>query len=49
MLDPAWVSQRIVELSSGSFKFKMAKLLRNPPRVEVTECLDNDLVEMPIS
>lgn len=46
MLDPFWVSQRIVELSSGTFKYKFAKLLRSPPRVEVVECLDNDMTEM---
>lgn len=43
MLDPQWVSQQIVELSSGSFKYKYAKILRNPARVEVVECLDNNM------
>lgn len=43
MLDPSWLSDRIVELSSGPFKFKFAKILRNPPRVETVECLDNDM------
>lgn len=44
MLDAQWVSDKIVELSSGSFKYKYAKILRNPARVEVQECLDGDLV-----
>lgn len=47
MLDPIWVANQIVELSSGSFKYKYAKLLRNPERVEVVECLNNDM--MPIT
>jgi len=42
MLDPAWVSDQIVQLSSGAFKYRYAKLLRNPPRVEVIESLDNE-------
>lgn len=41
MLDPAWVAGRIVDLSSGAFKYRYAKLLRNPARVEVVETLDN--------
>ncbi|KZK75430.1 Diacetyl reductase [(S)-acetoin forming] [Pseudovibrio sp. W64] len=44
MLDPSWVSEQIVELSGGSFKYKFAKLLRDPARVEVVETLDNNLV-----
>ncbi|MFK5980246.1 MAG: SDR family oxidoreductase [Rhizobiaceae bacterium] len=43
MLDPSWLSEKIVELSSGSFKYKFAKILRNPARVEVVECLDNTM------
>jgi len=43
MLDAKWVSEQIVELSSGVFKYKYAKILRNPARVEVQETLDNDL------
>jgi NAD(P)-dependent dehydrogenase (short-subunit alcohol dehydrogenase family) len=46
MLDPSWVSDRIVELSSGSFKYKFAKILRDPARVEVVECLNNDLARI---
>lgn len=46
MLDPSWVSDQIVELSSGKFKYKFAKILRNPARIEVVECLNNDLVRI---
>jgi len=38
MLDPSWVARKIVELSSGQFKYKYAKLLRAPSRVETVEC-----------
>ncbi len=43
MLDAKWVSDAIVELSSGAFKYKYAKILRNPARIEIQETLDNDL------
>ncbi|WP_109314305.1 SDR family NAD(P)-dependent oxidoreductase [Pseudovibrio ascidiaceicola] len=43
MLCPSWVSQQIVDLSSGSFKYKFAKILRDPARVEIVETLDNNL------
>lgn len=43
MLETKWVADRIVELSSGSFKYKFAKILRNPERVIVEECLDDAL------
>ncbi len=43
MLEAKWVSDKIVELSSGVFKYKYAKILRNPERVEVQEMLDNEL------
>ena len=36
-LDPSWVAEEIVELSSGPFKYKYAKILRGPQRVEVVE------------
>lgn len=42
MLETQWVAQQVVELSSGTFKYKYAKILRNPDRVEVEECLDNN-------
>lgn len=43
MLAPDWVADQIVALSGGVFKYKYAKLLRNPQRVEVVTCLDNSL------
>lgn len=43
MLDATWVCDKIVELSSGVFKYKYAKILRNPARVEIQETLDNHL------
>jgi len=42
MLDPVWTAEQIVALSGGSFKYRYAKLLRHPPRVEVVETLNND-------
>lgn len=49
MLDPQWVAHQIVELSSGNFKYKYARLLRSPARTEVVECLDNDLIPIECS
>jgi len=46
MLEPDWVAEQIVELSGGNFKYKFAKILRGPARVEVSECLDNNLEPM---
>ncbi|MFK8075697.1 MAG: SDR family NAD(P)-dependent oxidoreductase [Granulosicoccus sp.] len=43
MLDTRWVADKVVELSSGKFKYKFAKILRNPERVVVEECLDDNL------
>ena len=43
MLETHWVAEKIVELSSGKFKYKFAKILRNPERVVVEECLDDTL------
>lgn len=37
MLDPKWVAQQIIELSSGLFKYKYAKILKGPSRVETVE------------
>jgi short-subunit dehydrogenase len=42
MLEPRWTADQIVDLSGGAFKYKYAKILRNPARVEVVEKLDND-------
>ncbi len=36
-LEPKWVAEKIIELSSGPFKYKYAKILRAPERVEVVE------------
>ncbi|MEF0938958.1 SDR family NAD(P)-dependent oxidoreductase [Rhizobium sp. BR 362] len=41
MLDPVWVANQIIELSGGPFKYRYAKILRNPARVEIVETLDN--------
>lgn len=42
MLDPGWTAGQIVALSGGPFKFKYAKILRDPARVEVVDHLDNE-------
>ena len=36
-LDPKWVAEQVVELSSGPFKYRYAKILRNPNKVEIVE------------
>lgn len=36
-LDPTWVAHRVVELSDGEFKYRFAKIIRDPPRVEIVE------------
>lgn len=41
MLDPRWVADQIVELSTGPFKYRYAKLLRSPARVEMVESIPN--------
>lgn len=46
MLDPRWVAEKTVDLSSGIFKYKYAHLLRSPARVEIQQILDNDLREV---
>lgn len=43
MLDAGWVANQIIDLSGGAFKYKYAKLMRDPARVDVVECLNNDL------
>jgi NAD(P)-dependent dehydrogenase (short-subunit alcohol dehydrogenase family) len=40
-LDPKWVAERIIELSSGPFKYRFAKIIRNPQRVEIVETREN--------
>lgn len=36
-LDPKWVAEKIIELSSGPFKYRYGKILRAPQRVEIVE------------
>ncbi|MFA6197680.1 MAG: SDR family oxidoreductase [Patescibacteria group bacterium] len=36
-LEPKWVAEQVVELSSGPFKYRYAKILRNPQKVEIVE------------
>ena len=43
MLETQWVADQVVELSSGKFKYKFAKILRDPGRVIVEQCLDENL------
>lgn len=49
MLEADWVEEQITELSSGAFKYKHVKILRNPARVGIVECLDNDLKKITAS
>ncbi len=37
MLDPSWVAEEIMNLREGDFKYKFAKIMREPARVEVAE------------
>jgi short-subunit dehydrogenase len=37
MLDPAWVANEIIKLRGGDFKYKFAKIMREPAKVEVVE------------
>lgn len=37
MLDKQWVAQQVLKELSGSYKYKMIKLLRQPARVEIAE------------
>jgi len=36
-LDPHWTAGKIIELSGGPFKYRFAKILRSPERVEIVE------------
>lgn len=36
-LDPVQVAEQVTELASGTFKYKYAKILRNPVKVEIVE------------
>lgn len=38
MLDPAWVAEEVIRLYAvGDYRYRFAKILRDPPRVEVAE------------
>ncbi len=37
MLDPEWVAEQIMSRFSTNFKYEFMKILRDPPRVEITE------------
>jgi len=37
MLDPTWVAGQILDLWDGDYRYKYARILRQPPRVEVVE------------
>ncbi|MEP2639313.1 SDR family NAD(P)-dependent oxidoreductase [Roseobacter sp.] len=41
--DATWVSDQIVALSGGAFKYKVAEVSTAPPYVDVIECLDADM------
>ncbi len=36
-MDPIWVAEQIINLWGGNYKYKYARILRQPPRVEVIE------------
>lgn len=37
MLDPAWVADQILNLYNDDFKYKYARIMRGPSRVEIME------------
>lgn len=37
MLDPEWVADQIMNLRKDDFQYRFAKILRQPPRVEIEE------------
>ncbi|MDZ4226274.1 MAG: SDR family NAD(P)-dependent oxidoreductase [Patescibacteria group bacterium] len=37
LLDPRWVAEQTLELYRGNFNYQLARVLREPPRVEVVE------------
>lgn len=37
MLDPEWVAEEIMKLRNDEYKFRFAKIMRDPPRVETVE------------
>ncbi len=36
-LEPKWVAEQIIKLSSGHFKYRYAKILRDPTKTEIIE------------
>lgn len=37
MLDPSWVAGEVIKLREDDYKYRFAKILREPPRVEIEE------------
>jgi short-subunit dehydrogenase len=37
MLDPAWVADQIIDLTKEEYRYRFAKILRQPARVEIAE------------
>lgn len=37
LLDPDWTAEQILTLYDQSFKYKLARILRDPPRVEIVD------------
>ncbi len=37
MLNPTWVAEQILKLYSEAFKYQFARIMRQPPRVEIVE------------
>ena len=35
--DPAWVAEQVMELRKDSYSYRFAKILRDPPSVEIVE------------
>jgi short-subunit dehydrogenase len=39
MLDPEWVSAKIIDLREGNYNYRFAKIMRQPSRVEIVETI----------
>ena len=37
LLEPRWVAEKILEANASNFDYKLVRILREPPRVEVVE------------
>jgi len=35
LLEPAWTAKKILELNNGKFNYKLARILRDPKRIEI--------------